>query len=220
MYSIINEKAEKILEEFSIKSGGIKKYVEHYVFTRDLKLKKLTREKYEKNFIHFYALNAAHLDKSFLKNFFEKLFDEKYQKMGAKEVLEEILNEWEKDGFNSVQFSFATKLVHSINGKTPIYDSKIASFYILPNFHNLSNKDSKIALCKNIYDFLEDEYAKIKREKKLDNAITLFKDKLIKENFNQIDSISDEKIIDYYIWQFTKMLQDPKSSFYKEIRRV
>ena len=95
---------------------------------------------------------------------------------------------------------------------------------MLPDLENIREREDKLPVCRDIYDFLEKEYKRIINNKLLSKAIKIFRTKI-----NQIDltneekenakKITDVKIIDFYIWQFFKMMKDPKQMNGNDFRK-
>lgn len=96
----------------------------------------------------------------------------------------------------TLQFSFPTKLCHTVDPHLPIYDVRVARFYLF------QEPDLKLALPTRIkgyvefYDFLKDEYLRVLTHNLLKPAIDDFR-----QRFNP-QQHTDEKIIDWLIWAF------------------
>ena len=109
-----------------------------------------------------------------------------------------------KNKSKKIHFSFSSKLLHTLNPSCPIYDSKIAAFYFLPDT-TAKTAEYRFELCKKQYEFLMDEYERIKKENLLDETISSFKSKV-----NDFEKISFTKQIDYILWHFITELQSGK----------
>lgn len=208
MYKLINDNAEAILEEADKPKGEFKKYIKDYLGTLAIDLLSKDAEKYKSNYKNFYKLIYYSSDSPFIGDYFRILQEGNFVK------IEELIEKFEKST-DSIQLSFATKLLHSIDPHSPIYDQFIAAFYLLPDWGNKKEIEDKVFICGEIYRFLKEEYERIIKNKLLSKAIRKFRIKI-----NQIDltneekakakNITNEKIIDFYIWQFSKMMKDPK----------
>ena len=70
--------------------------------------------------------------------------------------------------------------------------------------------------------FLEKEYKRIINNKLLSKAIKIFRTKINQIDLTNEEKKNAEKIIDFYIWQFSKMMKDSKqmngNGFRKKIR--
>lgn len=142
----------------------------------------------------FYIMNSAGLT--------HKHFEKYFQLLEGKETnLEEILNQLYQiktlRNVHSIQFSFGTKLLHTINNDLPIYDIHIASMTNLlqPNDSALE-KSLRIAKRLELYNQLIDFYKNILEEREikqlLENVRTEFK--------WAEDKISNLKVLDYLLW--------------------
>ena len=83
-----------------------------------------------------------------------------------------------KSGRQSLQISFATKLLHMVNPTTPIYDSMVAAFYFF------------------------DEPGRKQPLQLLSPAIQSFRRRFSPQHF------TDEKVIDSLLWAFVSLLRN------------
>lgn len=201
MYTLINDHAQWLSERFDGRS------VARYRNT-------LTADRNKQDFKSFYGLNGAHLSADFLERYFEVL-DSK--KIGNVELGKDSASAAEDAGRIAaylatipsngngykIQFSFSTKLLHTINPDCPIYDSHIADFYFFPPVWNLRDNGAKLQAYKNQYIFLIQEYKRIKENNLLDEAISVFQQNI--EGFSEISYI---KQIDFILWRFTAELRN------------
>jgi len=115
-------------------------------------------------------------------------------------ILEELFDLKTKRGKKSVQFSFATKLLHTIDTGRPIYDKYVSSFTGIKLYFNSHEDDSK-KISKAIikYDELEQAY----RELLLTNKDMLDLVKILRKEYRLAESdISNVKAIDFLIWAY------------------
>lgn len=132
------------------------------------------------------------MSEKYYRRYFELLEDSKNrQDIRLGYVVRELNNIDTK-----IQFSFSSKLIHIVDHSKPIYDSKIARFYMLPEWNGVDFED-RLSKINHIYDFLIQEYKRIKEEKLLYDSI----DK-VRTYYNLNETFSDEKIIDSIIWMF------------------
>ena len=212
MYKFINENAEAILEEAeNTYKDGLRGYVECYLKTLKWEeLNSANKKEYIRNYKKFYAMNAARLSSEFYNKYFGILCS------GEEKKLDELI----KDESGSIHFSFTTKLLHTLNQNLPIYDKYIAAFFLFPDWQD--KNAGKESICNGIYEFLKYEYQRIQKEKLLPKAIEIFKTKVKQLDLKNAEKITDEKIIDFFIWQFSKMMKDSKqmngNGFRKKIR--
>ena len=96
----------------------------------------------------------------------------------------------------SVEFSLATKLVHMLNPRLPIYDANVRAFYLLPDVNSSGDIETRIGSCLDVCDALVQEYDRILENHLLHGSIARFQEELDPETF------TDTKIIDSLIWAF------------------
>jgi len=99
----------------------------------------------------------------------------------------------------TLQFVFATKLAHMVNPHLPIYDSMVCTFFYL-NPPAGATADARLQKCREIHSFLRDEYARVLRDRLLSPAIAAFRAQVPAAKDH-----TDEKIIDWLIWQFVDL---------------
>jgi hypothetical protein len=105
------------------------------------------------------------------------------------------------NGRRSLQFSFASKLLHMANPRIPIYDSQVARFYFFLEPPRERPLEERVATLVAFHGFLAQEYARVLTAGLLTNAITLFRQRLHPRFF------TDEKCIDSLIWAFVGFLK-------------
>lgn len=142
----------KIIEEISNKQGGIlsnidKESIDVYLFLK----KEYKKGNINNNllfqflFRSYYRLDNAGLSSKLKKRYFELLAK---KEQDLTKILLELYKIHTLKGKNSVQFSFATKLLHTIDNKKPISDTEV-----LRVFHkNIPGKKlEKIKYCLRVY---------------------------------------------------------------------
>ena len=136
-------------------------------------------------FRSYYRLDRAGLGKKLKKRYFE-LLDAK------EDNLEFILNELHKipreRGDNTVQFSFATKLLHTIDNSKPIFDDEVS---VVIHKKVAGKNKERIESARKIYAYLENFYSEFIGNVKIQKVIKKFKSKF------DIDAkrISEQKIL-------------------------
>ena len=93
-----------------------------------------------------------------------------------------------------LEFSFATKMAHMVNQRTPIYDNMVSQFFFVPR------PSSDLTAYLNIHGFLVTEYQRILSNGLLASAITTFR--TVHPNAAHH---SNEKVIDWLMWEFVKL---------------
>ena len=147
-------------------------------------------------FRSYYRLDSAGLTEKQKGRFFELMTD---KKVNLEKILEELYKLPTLREKKTIQFSFATKLLHTINNNKPIFDSEVAA--IIHRKVSGNNKKSKIESCREIYSFLEDLYFILVKEKKIKKVISKFRSRFdIAQN-----QITDIKILDFIIWSLGRL---------------
>ena len=188
----IFEKQDKILENLNFENVSI------YLFLKD----EYAKENISNNFLFqfvfrsYYRLDNAGLSEE-IKNVYFKLLENKQTKLES--ILLALYEIPTLKHKNTIQFSFATKLLHTIDNNLPIFDSKVGKIF---NFKvNGTNKEKKVTSCTEIYDDLIVYYAELKKEEKIKEVISKFRYK-----FNIGDGrVADTKILDFIkLWESFK----------------
>ncbi len=102
----------------------------------------------------------------------------------------------------TVQFSLASKFVHTLRPHSPVYDSTVDAFYFFPPGPQNEKAKDKIQRLLLAYQFLVQEYGRILNRGLLSQAISEFR-----ERFDPDSVFTDEKVIDTLIWRFVTLLQ-------------
>lgn len=157
---------------------------------------------YQKSYKHYWGMNPARLSNKFHETYFELLLPT-YNNLDLIEVVNRLYEVTSNEiGAKSFQVSFTTKLLHMKNRNLPIIDKYISEFFGLGKYYEISDATEKTKTIITDYSFLKKEYSRILSEKLLDQTIAEVK-KL--ENVNQI---SDIKIIDSIIWAWQSMISE------------
>lgn len=202
MYRIINEKADILIQQL-YDSKHVKNYAALRARLRDVDV--TSDEKFQRDYRGFWALNVARLDKKYLDAHFSYLDQHKASGRApdvcdvAKYLLDFPTGTNEK---KTLQFSFASKLVHMIDPSRPVYDGLVRQFYFLPDCSGDKDRGRQIRELGKSYNFLQNEYSRIMNNGLLDHAIGKFE-----EHFSTV-TLTRAKIIDSLIWGFTVWLNN------------
>ncbi len=202
MYSIINQYSELI-----IKSFDYNKDIQPYHYLKYKYEKKEIDNKFKSYYINYYRLSSARLSEKFLDGYFNFLISNyKNQQITIKEILDYLAEiECNKNRDKKLHFSFASKLLHTINDVKPIYDSMIAQFYFLPEIKSEWSKEKKKETFEKNYNFIEIEYERIITNNLMNEVFIKFNDKI--ENSSNISNV---KKIDFILWMYVKLLKSGK----------
>ncbi len=105
------------------------------------------------------------------------------------------------NGRQSLQCSFATKLLHMVNPNAPIYDSLVAAFYFFQEPGRNKPLGQRIAAYVAFHTFLAEEYRRILANGLLAASIQAFRQQFNPQHF------TDEKVIDSLLWTYVALLR-------------
>lgn len=150
---------------------------------------------YQARFRNFWTMNVARLSDGFYASYFGLLSNSATQSLTN---LCETLHgaSLRSDGRQTLQFSFATKLRHTLDPHLPIYDSRVARFFLFREPPSDLPLEERISRLMVFYDFLRTEYARVINDGLLVSAVSDFR-----QQFNPSQH-TDEKIIDWLVWAF------------------
>ncbi len=115
-----------------------------------------------------------------------------------------------KKSVHSVQFSFATKLIHTLDDTMPIYDSSIALLFNLEKKGR--DKEEQISSCDNIYCKFQEDFKSVLNHKDIKEIIKEFREKFRWNEKEDVERVSDEKILDFILWTLGKIDKPPKGT--------
>jgi len=158
---------------------------------------------YQRRFKVFWRLNAARLCEPFCEAYFQEL-------QSARENIPDLSHlamalhatPTHQNGRRSLQFSFASKLLHMVSPSMPIYDSLVAAFYFYEEPSRKLPMNRRVDSLVGFHSFLCTEYQRILKNNLLAPSIAAFRKKFHPQNF------SDEKIIDSLIWGYVSLSKD------------
>jgi len=200
MYTLINEAIPHLIAAEE-KQRNVLDYTE---------LRRLFREEdacrnkvFQDLYRRFWAMNAARLSRDFVKGYFDLLHELRADREIAVEQVARRLNTMPSHGNHrySLQFSFASKLVHMLAPQKPVYDERVRSFYFLPGPRG-KGFEAKLACALDEYRFLDVEYGRVLKTGLLDEAIAAFT-----TAFDPGHACTGQKIIDTLIWHFVSLLR-------------
>jgi len=122
-------------------------------------------------------------------------------------------------GDNSLQFSFVTKLAHTLNASSPIYDKEIASAFAFswPIYGLLDNRMDRLL---KFHEWLKSAYSSIIADGLMSNTMHAFHAKFP----DKVSSLADVKILDFIFWSAGKLIRtgqlpDPPNHVFEPARR-
>lgn len=158
----------------------------------------------------FYRMDNAGLLPSFHDEYFRLMDDLR----GARNLdLKALVKDLYRPEFNcprrrgnplqrpSLQFSFVTKLAHTVNSEYPIYDSEIAgAFDFSPSYNG--GYEPRLERTLWFYESLQRLYKELIGGAILREAASRFRDR-----YSATDEIPETKIIDFIFWSAAKRMR-------------
>lgn len=153
-------------------------------------------------FRSYYRLDNAGLSNEFKAEYFKIMEEYRHLKNIDIDVIVNRLYKFKRaKGDNSVQFSFATKLIHTIDHNYPIYDSEVARVFGFPTSYYIKDKDRRLERFIKWHKHIEKTYHEILSEKLLEQTIQLFDTKFLKND------LSNTMKIDFIFWTAGKLMK-------------
>lgn len=149
MYKIINDNISLVINGIN-RNRDIEPYLTLQALFQNGSIS--DNSNYKTTYRKYWQLNAARLSDNYCEHYFRVL--EKYRNREDKSI-EGIVKELYEVPSNAkdkktLQFSFATKLLHTIDNTRPIYDSLIADFYFLPPIKPNWNYGKKLSANRSL----------------------------------------------------------------------
>lgn len=202
-YMSVNEltKLEKILDKkcdtlvnTAMARRDIRKEISSYLLIQEKYESQNFDEDFRKAYKWFYKLDAAGLGNTIKDKNFDLIKD---KVCDLNKILSEIYDIPTIKGYNSIQLSFATKIMHTINNDLPIYDANVGKLLslkkVLPSKYN---KEERIKSANEIFQDLERKFNHLLNSNAGEKAIKEFY-KLPIENIDKIPKI---KALDFCFW--------------------
>jgi len=190
----IEDNAQSIIDDLSYESIDVYKFLKNEFLRGSITRNYL----FQFVFRSFYRLDNAGLTNEFKIAYFELLEHYRNQSnIDIEEVLVKLYIKKNLKGQPTLQFSFVTKMLNTIDDSIPIYDSHIARLF---HMSRPSYKDIAQSIDKYI-DYLETiqtTYNEIIQDDLLPRTIALFDDKFENNNLSII------KKIDFIFWSTGK----------------
>lgn len=144
-------------------------------------------------FRSYYRIDNAGLTSEWKARYFKFLGQ---KERSLKTILEGLYHIPTKKKVKSLQFSFATKLLHTLDTSQPIYDAQVAAILGLPV---KKGKDLAVNVntCIAVYESLRESVRQLLLDEGIKNRIAALK---ATHNSN----ISDEKALDFLLWSVGK----------------
>jgi hypothetical protein len=204
VYRMMNENCEDLLAELD-RISDVPRYIElrRRLFAGDV----ATDENFHALYRTYWQMNVARLGDPFYFRYFALL--ESLKKNGAGFLgtidatireLALISNTTERP---SLQFSFATKLLNTIDPRLPVYDSYVSQFFFFVAPPSNYPVDARLSALLSFHAFLRAEYSRVLNEGLLSEAIVRFR-----QHFAIDSELCDERVIDMLIWGYVSLLRN------------
>ncbi|MCX6720336.1 MAG: hypothetical protein NTW11_00835 [Candidatus Staskawiczbacteria bacterium] len=148
-------------------------------------------------FRSFYRLDNAGLSDEIKNHYFELMAE---GKNNLEDILLELYEFKNSKNQKTIQFSFATKLLHTLDNSKPIFDAEVSR--VFHKSRQGKTKDEKIKSCVSIYEFLKSAYSDLLQDEKIKKIILKFRSDFNVEDKNEM---SDTKVLDFIIWSLGKI---------------
>lgn len=190
MYEWMNIHIETILQGIDAH-----KHVEPYVrLIKNLRERAGTSQ-YQSDYGYYWAMRV--LDAEYRKVYFGKLLLALKEPPDLEKLVTDLYDTPANKNGKSLQFSFATKLLHMVDNHSPIYDSLVAAFY------SFNVPERSLPLADRVHSFikfhnwLRGEYVRILEKELLAPSINAFRGLFARSGSAHF---TNEKIIDSLIW--------------------
>lgn len=205
----VNRNSEQIIQNLQQENIDVYKFVQ-----REFKKGNISKNTiFQFAFRSFYRLDSAGLTPKFKERFFE-LFEENAEKKNPNmtETLHELANIRNYKEQKTVQFSFVTKMFHTIDTEHPIYDSEVITVLGYNQPYHITDVTKKINTYNEQYQEICKSYILIKSDKLLRPSI---------ERFNKMftsHGLNDTMVIDFILWTAGKLIRATKENTTANIR--
>jgi hypothetical protein len=201
VYHLINRHIEQLLDSIN-RAREIRPYKQLVGQLRRVNV--ATDTEFQRLYRRYWAMNAARLSTDFCAEYFSLLERLKDGPVPSVERVARLLYDvpTRADGQQTLQFAFASKMVHMLNHQLPVYDSRVARFYFLPQRPQGAPFEERLQHLLRSYEFLITEHRRV-----LDNGI--LKDAIgrFRRRFGLGNDYTDNKVVDTLIWGFTALLE-------------
>lgn len=195
MYEIINRNIDRILDNVD-EDLDIRIYLTLLNRFRNVDVTRDTE--FQNKYCRYWSLFGAGLSQNFRAEYFKLMERLKRRPLPSIGEVTRILYEVPSNssGRKALQFSFASKLLHTLDPHRPIYDSHVATFYRFSVPNPTKSFEDRLQGFLGFYDFLMVEYKKVLTTQVLMQPIARFR-----HQFSVSDEYTDEKIVDTLIWR-------------------
>ena len=149
-----------------------------------------TNVRFCQKYKEFYVMTAAGLTQTFFDKYFQLLED---RETDLRKILRALSRIPRRKGDYAVELSFATKLIHTVDNNSPIFDSNVAKVFGL-TLKPIKDLDRKIEDRVHTYELLKSKFKMLLKNPEIQEIISDFKERL---GVN----INDVKMLDFILWK-------------------
>lgn len=201
MYQLINKNVKIILSSID-REKEIKPYLTILRLFNDGRI--YNNAEFQFVYRKYYQLNAARLSEDYCTHYFNVM--DELRNIEHNDIINVVEKLYEvptnSRGKQVIMFSFATKLIHTIDNTQPLYDSFVADFYFFPQIDSNWTYSKKLFTYLESYGYLQQEYKRIIDNHLLSESIELFR-----KRFDLPQAYTDQEIIDTLLWRFAAYLR-------------
>ena len=157
---------------------------------------------FRRDYRRYWRMNAARLPDIFYDRYFDLLSTCLRESSTDIALIARQISD--PDGENhGLQYSFASKLAHTVDPRIPVFDSFIASFYFfVPPASDRPFAD-RLADLIGFQEFLKREYARVIDGRLLAPAIAYFRFRAEMPTW-----VPDQRVIDWLLWAWVSLLRN------------
>ncbi len=188
--------------------------IKQYLYSIEISNENSIDEEYQKNYIDFYTLSGT----TEWKNLYFALLKENIREHETIESSETyfvlfkklsriLYEENSTKEHKRHQFSFITKLLHTLNRNFPIYDSHVRQVLDLEDVYTISGIDNKIKKSIEIMKGVINRYSELEEIEDVKQLFTNFDNK-----FPLAKDFTNTKKLDYMLWVLGKIQLEEKEN--------
>jgi hypothetical protein len=201
MYRLMNDCCDDIIAELD-RISDVPRYLD---IRRQMTEVNVARDvAFQRAYRTYWRMNVTQLGDMFYSQYFARLETLKGGEIAdVNATIREIAVLSDTTERPSLQFSFATKFVNTIDPRAPVYDSFVSAFFFFVPPASDHAVQARLDELIEFYDFLRGEYGRVLDRGLLDPAIGRFR-----EHFAVDDEFCNERVVDLLVWSFASLLRN------------
>lgn len=196
MEEILNHLNDNYEGLVSIAKGrkNIEREISSYILIKNSYVTKRFDEEFKRTYKWFYKLDSAGLGDAIKKRNFQ-LIEASANDISI--ILSDIYDIPTVSGYHSIQLSFASKIMHTVDNSKPIYDKNVANILHLKKpLPSTYSKEERIKSAVEVFDELESKFNQILNSETGKKIIREF----YKIDIKDIDKVPETKALDFAFW--------------------